>query len=895
MRRRLLALLLAPAAAGVPAVAVGQEGRIGPDLQIVNLGRHLTPYGRVAAVGNFAAGGAVTPDGRFYWTVSAGAGLNDVRIVSTSTAKVVQVIPLPGASGGVAIDPRGGRAYVSGLADSTNRATTRPKLPGGEGDVVHVFRYARSSGKAKETGRIKVPAPSFAAPPQQFPLPADKKVGYPEKLAVSPDGRRLLVALGLANAAAIADTRTRRVRYVPVGRYPYGAAITPDGRRGLISNEASGTVSVLDLRRARKIRDIAAGGHLAHPEAIVAPAGTRAYVTITNLDQIGVIDLRRLRVVRRLPAGAGSGLGASPNALAVAPGGRRLLAALSGADVISAWRVPRRGSTGFRALGRIPTARYPTDVQVTGGAHPKLVWLSAKGLGVGPNPKGPNPFNSATLDQTAASDVQFLPRITEGAAGIGALPSDARLKALTRQADAQVPPANLPPSPPADTPVRAGGPIRHVFYIVRENRTYDQVLGDDPRGDGDPRLTLFGEQTTPNLHALVQRFPLVDHVYADSEASQQGHQWTSAGTITDFTERNWQQISSPFGSYGARGRPLEPGFLAVTWPQKGYIFDQALRQGVSFFNYGEAFAGDIPLPNPALAILAKTQDRDRSAADRAAVQAKFARSDFGPGVGGCFPNVLYAAVPNLLTGKEVFDATPPPGAPDGSESRAACFRQRFAEQLAAGDVPALSYITLPNDHTRGLTAGSRTPQAFIADNDLGTAQIIDTISHSPIWPESAVFVVEDDSQDGADHVDAHRIPALVASPYAKAGAVVHTRYDQLSVLRTIELILGLDPLSLNDALATPMYDAFDSTPANLAPYDALPETQDLLATNPHSGPGARASARLDFAHVDAVPQHDLDNLLWRGVHGWRSTPPPPGPGAATPARELDERLAGVRR
>src|SRR5439155_1160634 len=196
-------------------------------------------------------------------------GLNDVRIDSAKTAKVVQIVPLPGASGGVAIDPGGGRAYVSGIADSTNKATTRPKLPGGNGDVIHVFRYSRSSGKAKEIGQIAVPAPSFAAPPQQFPLPATTKVGYPEKIAVSPDGRRLLVARGL-------------------------------------------------------------------------------------------------------PAGIGSDLGASPNALAVTRDGRRLLATLSGADVIAVWQVPRRGSTAFRLLGRVPTARYPSDVQVTGGPRPRL-------------------------------------------------------------------------------------------------------------------------------------------------------------------------------------------------------------------------------------------------------------------------------------------------------------------------------------------------------------------------------------------------------------------------------------------------------------------------------------------------------------------------------------------
>jgi hypothetical protein len=208
-----------------------------------------------------------------------------------------------------------------------------------------------------------------------------------------------------------------------------------------------------------------------------------------------------------------------------------------------------------------------------------------------------------------------------------------------------------------------------------------------------------------------------------------------------------------------------------------------------------------------------------------------------------------------------------------------CFRQRFAQQLAAGSVPSFNYITLTNDHTRGLEAGSYTPQAMIADNDLATGQVVDLISHSAIWPQSAIFLVEDDSQDGADHVDAHRIPAAVISPYAKPGAVVHTRYDQLSVLRSMELILGMNPLSLNDALATPMYDVFQSTPANIAPFSAVPETQDLLAKNPGGTPGAKLSARLDFRDLDAVPQHTLDNLLWKSVHGQDSKPPPPGPNA----------------
>jgi YVTN family beta-propeller protein len=870
-RSPLVAVVVAVLATASAALAAGDgSGRIGPSLRIVNDGRHLTPFGRLVNVGNVPTGGALTPDGRFYWAVSAGSGLNDIRIVSAKSAKVVQTIPLPGASGGVVIDPAGKRAYVSGLANSTNLETSRPNLPGGSGDVVHVFSLKRN-GRATETGQIAVPPPADAQPPGDFPLPSTKRIGYPEYLGISPNGRTLVVPLNLANRAAIVDVRTRKVRYVTTGRYPYGAAVLPDGRRALVTNETPGTVTVIDLRRARAIKTITTGGHLAHPEAVLAPRGRRAYVTVANRDRVAVIDTKRLRVIRNVGVGAKAGLGANPNALAIHKG--RLLVTEGGADRIEVINLKR-----LKVVGRIPTGHYPTDVRVS--AKGRLVWLSAKGLGVGPNPNGPNPFQSLTLNQTA-TDLQFLPHITDGDVGIATMPSARRLKALTRKADAQLLPANLPKRAPSGTPIRPGGPIKHVFWIVRENRTYDQVLGDDTRGDGDPSLELFSSET-PNFHALAQRFPLLDHVYADSEASQDGHMWTSAANVSDHMLKSWQQISNVFGDYGARSRPLETGVLAVSFPPKGFLFDEAIRDNVSFFNYGEAYAGDFPLPYPQVSLLANTFDRDRNAADIAAAQAKFARSDFGPTIrpDDCFPNGFYIGV-DILTSKQIYDSSLPPGT-DG-ESRADCFRRRFAQQIAAGDVPAFNYLTLTNDHTQGLSAGARTPQAMVADNDLGTAQIIDTISHSSIWPSTAIFVVEDDSQDGADHVDAHRIPALVVSPYAKPGAVVHTRYDQLSAIRTMEIVTGMRPLSLNDALATPMYDAFQSTPANIAPYDAVTPAQDLNARNPATGQGAREAARLDFRTIDNVPQATLDRMLWHAVHGARSTPPPPGPNATPEA------------
>jgi DNA-binding beta-propeller fold protein YncE len=827
---------------------------IGPDTGITGNGRlhSLEPSLKLVQVGNFPTGGAVTPDGRYYWTVSTGRGKNDIRIVDLANNKVQQVIPIPGGSGGIAMSPTQPLAFVSGVADSSHTDEQQPGLPGRGGDVIQVFSYDRH-GNATFQKLLPVPAPPGTAPAQDFP-PAAKILAWPDRLAVSPDGSRLLVPLNLADAAAIVDTATGATSYVKTGSYPYGAAITPDGETGLITNEATGTVSFVDLATATKTGDVALG-NLSHPEGITVDAeGGRAYVAVANDDRVAVIDLATRTLASSWSTARSAGAGTSPTALALTPNGSRLFVAESAADELAVF-----DTSDGSLVGRIPTAAYPTDVRVTPDGK-TLVWLTGKGLGSGPNPNGPNPF--VTNDDNSNS-FQYLPLFTFGDVGIEKVPNNANeLARLTAAADAQIVPANAE-APPADTPLRSGGPIKHVFYIVRENRTYDQVLGDDPRGDGDPTLTLFGQQRTPNIHALVNRFPLLDHVYADSEASIQGHYWTSAASVSDYVEKNWWQ------NYAGRGRPADFDLYSVSFPQRGYLFDQATRDGVSWFNYGEV-AGNVPAPF--------IHDKNLDPVTGAGVLARFAGSDLGPAAGGCYANVGAIGTDPLL-GLEVFDSSKPVGAPPGSLSRADCFRARFAAQVAAGTVPALNYLVLTNDHTRGVQPGARTPYAMVADNDLGLGQIVDAISHSPIWSSSAIFVVEDDSQDGADHVDAHRTVAAVISPYAKYGAVIHTRYDQLSIDRSIELILGMHALGLLDAVATPMYDAFTSTPVNAEPFTALPESTDLLARNPNTAFARRMTAGLDFTHIDAVPQHTFDNVLWKYVHGPSSIPPPPGPNA----------------
>jgi YVTN family beta-propeller protein len=859
-------------------LATGVAGRIsglsvGPADHVTANLRHLTPYGQLVRLGNFPGGSALTPDGRFYWTVSAGYGPNGVRIVSVRKRRVVQVIRLPGASGGVALDGRHHLAYVSGEPDPDISEFKPPAAaPGQNGDVIHVFRWSAKTGTVQETGVIAVPPPSDAPALDSFPPDTPPKHrSWPERIAISPDGGTLLVALGLADSAAVIDTETKSVRYVDTGSHPFGAAILPNGKTGLVSNRGLGTVSVIDLASAAKVKDIQAGPHLSQPEAITLdPTRARAYVPLTNADAVSVIDTANLTPKRTVPVAVPQGAGSAPTSTAVTPNGRQLLVAQSAADEISVYGIGD-GAGPWLLRGRIPTADYPTDVtaaeapcdathQSGGGGCPTLLWTAAKGFGLGPNARVS--ITSQYFDVPAAMTTKGL---VTGYAGIAGLPGPARLADLTRTARAQLRPINSEPAPP-NTPLRANGPIKHVFYVVKENRTYDQVLGDVKGGDGDAKLTIFGHKVTPNAHALVRRFPLLDHFYADSEASIDGHYWTAAANVSDYVHRTWRQ------NYAGRQYPSDAWFYQIAFPQTGFLFDQADKQGVSWMNLGEGVAHLAPLP-----------DRDRDAADQQGVLRRYSKSDLGALTpGGCYDPFIgtdditgAAGVPIRL-----YDSSKPAGAPEPSLSRFDCFKQHFARWEATNSLPQLVYMTLPNDHTNGASPGHHSPRAMVADNDRALGQVVDLISHSKYWKQSAIFVVEDDSQDGIDHQDAHRIPAFVISPYARDG-LVRTPYDFVSMIRSIEVILGLHPLNLFDGAAAPMYDAFTSKPSNAGPYNAVPPSYNLLEENP-AQPSSKVASRAshyDTMLPDRISQRLLDRVLWKSVHGAHAQAPPPGPGA----------------
>ena len=910
----MLALLLLLAASGVAvATATNSNGEVGPSLHLTGNGHLLHPVGRLTTVGNFPTAGAVLPGGRFLWVADCGHGENDIKVMNIASGRVVQTLPLPGCYGGVAISPDGTHAYVGGLPASSGLPSQGP-MKGTQGDVIHIFTINPATGTGTEQTPLDLPSTSGGSGRMNsLPPVSGTGTANPEGVAISPNGKFLLVALNAADKAVVVNLQTMTQSTVNVGMYPYGAAFDPQGR-GYISNEYSGTISVIDPATASVTKTITGlGGSLgdlaSHPEGMAAdPHRPALYVAVTNRDLVAVVDTSTDAVSHLVSVGRPQGLGTAPIGVAISPDGSTLYSADAGEDAVAAISLTQRPSlaaarracrtakhqrrrrrtkrrahaskaarrrcqTGyipnlpaFKLIGRIPTAAYPDDVRTT--PQGKLIWIAGKGFGSGPNPTyyfggAKTPFQTPNNQYgTYVLDMLI------GRVGTLSVPTDRQVVKDTPAADAQSGPSNTA-AQPAGSPIPAstGHPssqIKHVFYIIKENRTYDQLFGTDSRGDGEPQLELFGDNgvsgptggVTPNAHALVRRFPLLDHFYEDSEVSVDGHLIATSAYATDYSQKATAQ------NYAGRRGTYDFGIYPASFPPRFFLFDQAAKQNVSFRDYGEA-VGSAPFG----------QASNRP--EYSKVQANFDSAYPNNLLIGC----LKAGVTASCTQDSgVYNGT---GKLFAGQSRFDEWYPQFQSQVASGSVPSLNVMILPDDHTNGTTPGDFTPQAMIADNDLALGQVVDAISHSSIWSSSAIFVEEDDSQDGADHVDSHRSPAYVISPWAKSG-VVSTRYDQYSVLRTMELILGLDPLALNDALATPMYDAFISGSAkpNDAPYNAIAPTYDISTKNSAAAADAKLSSDLPWSSLDAVPQSISDAILWASVHGAKSIPAPAGPNAS---------------
>ncbi len=564
-----------------------------------------------------------------------------------------------------------------------------------------------------------------------------------------------------------------------------------------------------------------------HPNAMVlSKDGKRLFVACADGASVWVYDTFSGLVIEQVSMSLfpDAPLTATPNSLALSPDGKTLLVA--NADTNSVAVVDVTNSARSMVSGFIPTGWYPTNAMFSRDGQQIFV-LSGKGLTPSPN------MTNAGMDQRLTGTVSALPT-----------PDATTLAAYTRQVYAVTPysdairlkPANPPVASPIPTVVGGASPIKHVFYIIRENRTYDSVFGDLSQGNGRPSFTLFGRDVTPNAHAIAENFVLMDNFYVDADVSYDGHDFSMAGYATDFVQKIWQTYYGNRGSMyiGEGGWFVRNPYGNVSAPSQGYLWDYAQRAGVSVRSYGE-FGTNT---------------------------SKSATGDVS--VAASVPGLVGRIAPSFAA----FDLT------IQDQSRVDAWEREFATYVQNGTLPQLSIIRLGNDHTNGTVPGTPSPRAMVADNDLALGRVVDDISKSVYWKDSAIFVLEDDAQSGADHVDSHRSVALVASPFAKRGFVDHTFYTTTGILRTIELALGLPPMSMYDAAATPLYAAFQSTPS-LTPFQRLTPVVPLGEVNTASSFGAAASLRMNFSDADLTPEVELNDIIWRSVKGARSPMPPP--------------------
>lgn len=791
----LVTLALACALLGIATFAsAGGTVHAGPQPDgtgVTPQGWLVKPAGTQTTLGPGTLALAMSPRGNLLLAVNAGYLHHSLMAIDPATGDVLQTIKEQGGKGGGWWDYSVGHShgYYVGLVFSPNgRKAYASNGPNGS---LHVFSIKGQT--VTEEKSIKL---------------ADNLGnggGYPASVASNDDGSLLYVVENLDDQLYVVDPATRSVRaHINVGHLPYGVALSHDGSKAFVTNWGARSVSIVNTATDRTTGTVQVG---THPSAIALnPVRNELYVANSDSDSVSVLDDRTGAVQRTIDVRpyAGAPIGASPNALAVSPDGGTLYVANAGDnDVV----VVALGSAAVadRVEGLIPTAWYPDGLALDPAAG-ELFVSNMKGLGVGPN-----------LDPKT-----YWPTLMRGTLSkISVPPAD--LDAYTQQvltndrinAIPTVPNGSVIPSEPGDP-----SPITHVIYVMKENRTYDQVLGDLGRGNGDPSLAIFGADVTPNQHAFARRFVTFDNFYADAEVSADGWSWVNGAYANTYNQKNWPLDYNGYGrpyDFGGFGDPEKAGQPGEV-PGASYLWDDLAAHGVDYRNFG--FFVDNPV-------------------------------DLQPSIPG-----LLGHTDMKYPGWDLYTT---------DQVRIDRWLKVFSGYESAGSMPTTQFVYLPSDHTFGTTPRARKPTAYVADNDLAFGRLVDAVSHSEFWASTAIFAIEDDAQDGPDHVDGHRSTAFAISPYTQTGMVDSTFYSGVSVLRTMELILGVPPMTQFDAYATPMDAAFSSTP-NLRPYNVVSPGVSLTATNKTTAPLAKASLRIDFSEPDRIPMALMNKIIWKSTH-----------------------------
>ena len=766
-------------------------------------GWSLTPAGKQTEVGDRPMGMALSPNGKYLAVSNDGQGVQSMMLVDVASNEVVDTITYESPE-----------ALFVGVEFTSNRT-----LYASAGTNNKIRVYSTADGTLTERDPIRIG-------------PEDEQI-FPAGLTVSPDGARLYVATNLNNAVAVVDLcREEVIESISVGNKPYTVELFRNGKKAYVSNWGADTLSVIDTDDLEVTETIQVGGR--PNDVLRSPTRSHVYTSSGNADTVSVIDTRSDEVVETidLEPYEDAPTGSMPNALATDPNGETLYVANAGNNDVAVVDIGAGGcgdDTTAEIAGLIPTAWFPSALTVTNDGHDLFV-ANMKGLGAGPNPNGPNPAKDK-------QDVQYIGNMISGTLSKVPVPDAKQLGTYTEQVvdnngfnemtSELVHSAEDVASRPIPRRVGDPSPINHVIYIIKENRTYDQVLGDIEEGNGDPSLTLFGPESAPNQHALAKEFALLDNFYVDAEVSADGHNWSVGAIANDYTQKTWPS------NYGGRGRNYDFENGGATRPQGGYLWNMAAASDVSYRSYGE---------------FANNEYNDDGSFDHAE-----------PSVSGLEGHVDHDYPSFDLDIKDI--------------GRYGAWLKEFrAYEDDSNDLelPELTILRFPSDHTAGTTPGMPTPQAMMADNDLAVGKLVETVTNSSYWEDTAIFITEDDAQNGPDHVDAHRSMTLVASPYTRQGVVDSTFYSTVSILRTIELILGMPPLTQFDARATPMINTFigDNEEPDLDySYEAQVPEQSLDEKNTENSPGAQASKNLDLGTEDEANMQEFNRIIWHAVKG----------------------------
>jgi YVTN family beta-propeller protein len=779
----------------LPAIVFAQP-TIGKNVLLPN-GWTLSPAGRSLSLGDLPLNIAVSNSKKLMAVTNNGQSVQSIQLINPASEKVLDNIVVAKAWYGLKFSADEKTLYASGGNDNC------------------ILMYAIVDNKLQLKDSIVL----------------GKK--WPNKLSpagieVDDAAKQMYVATKDNNSLYVVDLVTKKsTLQLPLSAEAYACLLSPDKKDLYISLWGGDKVLVYNVAAQKVVDSVNVGDN--PNELLLSKSGQYLFVANANDNSVSVIDSKTRRVVEVLNAALypNAPAGSASNGLALSANEKTLYIANADNNCLAVFDVSAIGNS--KSKGFIPVGWYPTNVKVIGK---KIFVSNGKGFTSFANPNGPSPVakkqnvSYQKSDNVKPAKVEYIGGLMKGTMSIIDEPTDITLAAYSKKVY-----LNTPYSKERETiskgeignpiPMKVGdkSPIKHVFYIIKENRTYDQVLGDVKEGNGDTSLVLFGEKITPNQHKLVKEFVLMDNFYVDGEVSADGHNWSMAANATDYLEKNWVT------SYGGRGGEYDAeGTREIANPKNGFIWDFCKRANVSYRTYGE-FADDFKANIPVL------------------------ENHFCP----------------YFTSwdQKVRDTT-----------RFYQWKREFDSMLAIGQVPQFNSLRLINDHTEGQSKGRPTVFAHVADNDWAVGLFVEYLSKSSIWNETAIFIVEDDAQNGSDHVDAHRSTAYVAGGLVKRNLVDHTMYSTSSILRTMELILGLPPMSQYDAAAEPLWRCFSSTP-NATPFVSVASNVDLNDKNTKHTTSEDLSATFDFSKEDNIPDLVFSQVIWKAVKGEESVMPAP--------------------